>query len=83
MLFVGEWKGQRVAYKCFKLADIVGDVTKDLSCDLSQMQRRYAEFEIELNLLTNLKHPYIIRCFGAVFSPQRVGFIMELCTKGG
>jgi len=74
------WSGQTVAYKCFKLKDIVGSTTSSIMEEESQ--RRYEEFEIELNLLAGLNHPNIIRFFGAVLSKKRVGFLMELCSKG-
>jgi len=75
-VFLATWKGQRVAYKCFKLKDIVG------KADPGESQRKYREFEIELNLLASLRHPNIIRFYGAVVTPHRVGFLMEVCSKG-
>jgi len=85
VVYKAEWSGQAVAYKCFKIKDIVG--TSNSSAELSDFekeaqQHRYKEFEIELNLLASLNHPNIIRFFGAVLSKNRVGFLMELCVNG-
>jgi len=80
IVYAATWRGQSVAYKCFKLRDIVGS-TKTES-DKEESQKKYRDFEIELNLLANLNHPHIIRFYGAVLSPRRVGFLMELCSQG-
>jgi len=80
IVYAATWRGQKVAYKCFKLRDILGNTKTEV--DKEESQKRYRDFEIELNLLASLNHPHIIRFYGAVLSPFRAGFLMELCSKG-
>ncbi|NGX51713.1 MAG: Serine/threonine-protein kinase PrkC [Chlamydiae bacterium] len=79
-VYKSTWNSHQVAYKCFKLRDIVGRTSSDSSSE--ENQKRCRAFELELNLFASLNHPNVIRFFGAGLSPHRVGFLMELCSNG-
>jgi len=70
LVYLCEWKHRDVAFKCFQTTEICGD------------QRIFDEFEREVGILAHIAHPHIIKFFGAVLRPPRVGYLMEYCSRG-
>jgi len=77
VVYKAKWNFKDVAYKRFELQDIVG-----FEENPEENQRRYKDWEGELNLMLELRHPRIVQFFGAVLTASRVGFLMELCVFG-
>ena len=48
VIFAAEWNGKEVAFKCFKINDLLSD-------------NEFEEFEKEVSILASISHPNILR----------------------
>lgn len=70
VVFLCEWNGtMNVALKLFRTSSLT-------------QEQDFSEFEHELNLLSSLRHPNIIVCYGACLKVPRIGIVMEYCENG-
>lgn len=74
-VYKAKWKNVNVAVKLFR-------VYFHREGEKERTQKILAEFEKEMEFLKSLRHPRILRTFGATISNSNVGIVMELCVKG-
>ncbi len=69
VVFKCKYKDLIVAFKCFKIENWMEE-------------HKFKEFEKELNIFANVRHPYILGFYGATLSEPRFGLVLEYCELG-
>ena len=70
-VFLAEWSGHQVAFKCFNTSDVFNDE-----------KNNFNDFEKEVAILSSIGHPNIIGFYGATLKPPRVGLVIEFGSNG-
>eukprot|EP00741_Cyanophora_paradoxa_P023758 tig00021617_g22949.t1 len=68
-VFRATWRGHEVAVKVVRMADI--ESPKDIT-----------DFEREVRIMSSIRHPNVVRCYGGNVKEPKLFLLMELCSRG-